>query len=252
MSWVLNTFNNAGSSAADPVLANLGGELVFGAASRDIATVNAAYLNPTSGATTNDILASLSPAYTLITNTTAATYDDTTHRLTMTTTGLSTGDYLEIAHSSISGGATFLARITFKTTTYVLIARVSDGIDPFSGGGNRTLISVQVAWRYNVVMGSGFSASSGSGVINYFRQQVSDSASNQATLENVFYVRDAPTDGSYVRINGIDATGTNSIGNTTTPILVICPFEIQHTLDRMRPKSYGHNPASVCPIWQND
>jgi hypothetical protein len=212
----------AGVSAADPFLNGLGGELSFGATTRDIATVLGAYLNPTSGATTNNVTASLSPASTVVTSTSAATYDDTTKRLAFTTTGLAVGDLFEASHSSINSGTSFMARVvTIPVANFVTLVRVSDSIDPFSGGGNRTLVGVQVSWRYIITAGSGNSVSSAGGSANYWRQQAADSASNTATQENVLFIRNAPVDGTYVQINAQDATGTTAAGNTTTPVLSI-------------------------------
>lgn len=212
----------AGVSAADPFLSGLGGELSFGATTRDVGAAPLAWLNPTSGATTNSVTGSLSPAATVFTSTTAATYSDTTKRIAFTTSGLVVGDLVEISHSSINSGAAFMARIvTIPVANFFTFTRVSDGIDPLSGGGDRTLVGVQVAWRYVITAGSGFSVSSAGGSANYWRQQAADAATNTATQENVLYIRNAPVDGSYVQINAVDATGTSSTGNTSTPVLSI-------------------------------
>lgn len=196
------TINGAGSTAADPMLAGLVGRLTFAASTMDVSTVDDAWLDQTSGFPgTNTVKSSLSPAATVLLAGTTASYNDTSDQLTVSsTTGLSANDAIYLSHAGITAGIYIIGSVVNGTT---LTLRN----DPFAGGGNKTNISFQVAWSYQLTLGNAPSATSAAGQINYFKARVSDSAPSQSQLEDLFYVRNAPSGTGYINIGGVAFTG---------------------------------------------
>lgn len=208
----------AGSSASDPFLNGLRVEFVFGASTFDIFTVDRVGIDQVSGfPSTDNSTSNLSPAATVITNGTAGSYNDTNKRLTITSTaGLSVGDYLLVAHSSVNGGNAFLVRILSIPVAGSVTFETPDGTNPFDGGGNRTNVSYQVAWRLALTAGNSPTVSSASGTQNYIKHRSSDQASNQAQQEESFWIRNKPSNAITLQSQDAEA---GAAGNSTNPVL---------------------------------
>lgn len=194
--------NGAGGSAADPILKDLLHKLIFFASSMDVATINDAFIDQASGFPgTNTIKSALSPAATVVTGGASGGYNDTSKQYTISsTTGLSAGDYVYLSHGLITDGI-------FE------IASVVDGTDltfttnPLDGQGNQSSIAYQVAWKWQGGAGSVGTGSNASGVNNYGKFDAEDGSTIQSTLEDNWYVRDAPAGQSFIDLHGGDYTG---------------------------------------------
>ncbi len=208
MSVILNA---AGVSANDPILKGLSGELVIGSSTFDTATFADAWLDTAATIPgTNSIKASVSPAATVVTaGIGTGTYSDTTKAYTIsTTTGLTVGDYLYMQQASLPAGF-------YKILTIVNATSVTLTTNPLDGGGNKTGISYQVAWRYAATYGTAPIVSSVTGQINYLKARLTDGAAQNGDLAESFFVRDAPVGSAYVSIGAVNYTG--SIIATLTP-----------------------------------
>lgn len=209
------TPQNAGASAADPLLKGLKFEWFDGASTIDVASIVDAWLDSASSPNTNSVKVSLSPAPTVTTNGTAGAYVGATKRLTIaSTTGLSVGDYLIVSHPSVTGGAAQFGKIA----SIPVAGAVTLVGDPL-GSSDLTNVSYQVAWRYQFIAGTAPSVSSAGGSANYTKFQGADSAGNSLVTTNVFYVADAPAGAAFVSINGQSSQAAS--GNTATPALNI-------------------------------
>lgn len=208
---------NGGLSAADAILNGLGVEVVFAASTLDVASVASAAIDQASGAVVTNLRASLSPAHTTATNGSGGSYDDATKQFTVASTaGLAAGDYLELQHANINGGAVQPLKIaSVASGTALTFAQ-----NPFNGLGNKTGILYQVAWRLAIAAGSGGSVSSAGGTANYTKFGAADASGNAGLSENVFYVRDAPAGSAFLSLNGGDAVA-GAVGNTPTPALAV-------------------------------
>ena len=206
--------NGAGGSAGDPILKNLTGTFVFAASTMDIATLTDVWLDQNNTfAGTNSIKSSLSPAATVLTAGTTGSYDDTTKEYTISsTTGLSVGDYIYLSHASLTAGV-------YKIATLPSAGKFTLTSNPLNGAGNKTNISYQVAWRYDLTFGTSPMTSDGTGVQNYFKVRASDSSPAQTDAVDSCYVRDAPSGSSYISIDGKDYTGQTT--NDSTPTISI-------------------------------
>jgi hypothetical protein len=208
----------AGTTVADPILKDIGLDLILAASSLDVFSVNSAAIDQASGAIGTNIRGNLSPAYTTTTNGTAGTYNDTTKQLAISSTaGLGVGDYLEVSHAAVNGGVP----VPVKIASVVNATAVTLVGNPFDGS-NKTAISYQVAWRFAILAGSNGSVSSGAGQINYAKLVTADSAGNAnlAPVESPFYVRDAPAGSAFISVNAQDGVAGAS-GNTLTPALAV-------------------------------
>jgi hypothetical protein len=202
--------NGAGGSAADPILRNLGLELVVSSSSMDVAEFVNAWVDTTAGfAGTNSISSGLSPAASVLTSGNAGTYNDTTKRYTISsTTGLSVGDYIYLSHASLTAGS-------YKILAIPASGDITLVTNPLDGTGNKTGISYQVAWRYLVTAGTAPTVSSAGGQINYLKSRVEDSSDNATDTADTFYLRDAPSGTSFITIAAKDYTG--QVTNDNTP-----------------------------------
>lgn len=206
--------NGAGFSAADPILKGLGFTLLISPESMDVADVNSVNIETTSGfpPSGGSILASLSPAETVIEKGTAGSYDDTLDQLTIgSTTGLTAGDYIYLSHASITDAFYQIASIVDGTKTTIIN-------DPFAGGGNQSSISFQVGWKYDGTTGTAPSTSSAPGQVNYYKSDLDDGATSTET-EDQNYIRDALSGASYISIGGQSYIG--GVISTTNPALAI-------------------------------
>lgn len=195
--------NGAGASASDPILKGLGLEWIIAASTMDVATLTDAWIDSAAGfAGTNSIKASLSPAATVNTSGNNGAYNDTTKELNIgSNTGLSVGDYLYLSHASITAGIYKIASLPAGGTSVTFVS------NPFNGGGNKTGVSFQVAWRFNGVAGTAPISSSGAGAQNFFKSQAADSAANSAQLSDTAYIRDPLAGSAYISIAGNSYTG---------------------------------------------
>lgn len=202
--------NGAGTSAADPILKNLGGFFTFAASTMDIAVIDDVWLDQDADFPgDNSIKSSLTPAATVLTAGTSGSYNDTTKVYTISsTTGLTVGDRIYLSHASLTAGVYEIATIP-NGTTFTLVA------NPLNGSGNQTNINYQVAWTYSLTFGVAPMSSDGTGVQNFFKVQADDSGSNQTQATDSCYVRDAPSGSSYISIDGKSYTGQTT--NDTTP-----------------------------------
>ena len=196
------TVNGAGASAADPILAGLTARLVFAASTMDVASVTDAWLDQAAGfAGTNTVKSSLTPAATVLLAGVSASYNDTTKGLNIgSTAGLTSNCVMYLSHAGITAGIYIIASV-------VDAANVTLRVDPFSGGGNKTGVSFQVGWSYQLVAGTAPSVASAPGQINYFKAQVQDAAAASSQLEDSFYIRSAPSGVGYVSVGGVAYTG---------------------------------------------
>lgn len=201
--------NGAGGSAADPILRNLGVELVTAASSMDIATLTDVWIDTAAGfAGTNSIKANLSPAATVLTSGNSGTYNDTTKRYTISSTvGLNVGDYIYLSHASLNDGL-------YKIATIPASGDITLVNNEFDGTGNKTGIAYQVGWKYSHVAGTAPIVSSAGGQINYLKTRASDSIGNVTDSSDTFYVRDAPSGTGFILIDGKDYTGQTTSDNT--------------------------------------
>lgn len=206
--------NGAGASAADPILKGLGFEWILAASTMDIATLTDAWIDTAAGFPgTNSVKSSLTPAATVLTSGTNASYDDTTKRYTISsTTGLIVGDYIYLSHASLTAGVYQIATLP-GAGLFTLVN------NPLNGQGNKTLISYQVAWRYAGTAGTAPSVSSGGGTQNHYKVRASDSAANVSDATDTDYIRDAPGGSAYIAVGGQNFTGATI--NTATPSLNI-------------------------------
>ncbi len=201
--------NSAGASAADPILRNIGIELVTASSTMDIGVLTEVWVDTVAGfADTNSIKASLSPVATVLISGNAGTYDDTTKRYTITsTTGLSVGDYLYLSHASLTAGLYKIASIPSGGQVTIIS-------NPLNGTGNKTAIAYQVAWRYLGITGTSPIISSAGGQINYLKTRAADSATNITDSSDTFYVRDAPSGINFILIDGKDYTLQTTVDTT--------------------------------------
>lgn len=209
--------SGAGTSAADPILKGLSGELVIGSATFDTATFNDAYIDTNATIPgTNSIKASLSPAATVVTaGIGTGTYSDTTKQYTISsTTGLVIGDYLYMQQASLPAG--FYKILTVASATAVTLVT-----NPLNGLGDKTGISYQVAWRYAGVYGTAPIVSSAAGQINYLKARLVDGAAQNGDLAESFYVRDALSGSAYISVGSVSYTG--AIISTLTPSFSLLP-----------------------------
>lgn len=210
--------NSAGGSAGDPILKNLGFDLVLSCPSMDLATLTNEWIDAAAGFPgTNTIGASLSPAAAVVTAGNAGSYDDTTKRYTISsTTGLSVGDYIYLSHASLTAGVYKIASIV-SGTTLTLAA------NPLDGAGNKSGIAYQVAWRYAGVFGTAPVTSSSGGSQNFAKGQGADSLSNASQLSDSFFVRDAPAGSAFIAIGGGSYTG-QTISNPTPTFALLAAW----------------------------
>lgn len=208
------TLNSAGSSAADPILEGLHIDVVFFSTSGDVAQVNGAGIDPTSGSTiTNSVSGSLSPASTAIHATDTGSYDDTLDQLNIgDNTDLSVDDYIYVGHASITDGI-------YQIATKVSTDKVTLKNDPFAGGGTQTNIDVELAYVYRSTTNTAPILSDGAGDQNFFKFKAEDAGTTETFEESDSYVRDAPSGSVYVAINGVSYTGQTI--STFTPSLAI-------------------------------
>jgi len=204
--------NSAGGSAADPVLKDLGLQLVFIPESMDVATADDAAIDTDSTTTyTNSVKASLSPAATVIEKGTNAAWDGDTDILTIgSTTGLAAGDKIYLSHASLTDGIYEILTVEDGTT----LTLTSDL------GTTITTISYQVAWRYDSDTGTSPYSSDGSGVENWVKFKASDGATNQTDKYQDYFVfvRDQASD--VVVLDGGSYTGQETKNSNIT--LAIC------------------------------
>lgn len=206
--------NGAGGSAGDPVLKNLGGTFVFAASTMDIASISDVWLDQNNTFPgTNSIKSSLSPAATVLTAGTTGSYDDTSKEYTISsTTGLTVGDYIYLSHASLTAGV-------YKIATLPSAGKLTLTSNPLNGQGNKTNISYQVGWKYDLTFGTSPMSSDGTGVQNFFKVRASDSSPAQTDAVDSTFVRDAPSGANYISIDGKDFTG--QITNDSTPSISI-------------------------------
>lgn len=202
--------NGAGISAADPVLRNLGVDLVTAASTMDIATLTDVWIDTAAGFPgTDSVKGSLSPAATVLTSGNSGTYSDTTKRYTISsTTGLTVGDYIFLSHASLTDGI-------YKILAIPASGEITIVGNPFDGTGDKTGIAYQIAWKYAGITGTAPIVSSGGGQINYLKTRAADSGGNITDSSDTFYVRDAPSGVSFIAIDGKDYTGQST--NDPTP-----------------------------------
>jgi hypothetical protein len=202
--------NGAGTSAADPILKNLGGFFSFAASTMDIATLNDVWIDQdNSFPGTNSVKASLTPAATVLTAGTSGSYNDTSKQYTISsTTGLTAGDRIYLSHASLTAGIYEIATVVNGTN----ITLVSN---PLNGSGNQTNVNYQVAWTYSLTFGVAPMVSSGGGTQNFFKVRATDSGANQTDASDSCYVRDAPAGSSYMSVDGKSYTGQTT--NDPTP-----------------------------------
>lgn len=202
--------NSAGTDSTDPILKGLGLDFIISPDSMDVADVNDAGIDGATGfPITNSVLASLHPAETVIEKGTAGTYDDTTKYLGIgSTTGLAAGDFIYLSHAAITDGIYELASVIDATN-------VTLAADPFSGGGNQTVISYQVAWAYAGVAGT---APSVLDALSYYKSDLDDGTTSTQT-EDTNYIASPPAGASYIAIDGKSYTG--QITNDISPSLVV-------------------------------
>jgi hypothetical protein len=202
--------NLAGTTAADPILKNLGIEWIIAASTMDIATFTDAWIDTAAGFPgTNSVKSSLTPAATVLTSGNAGTYDDTTKQYAIgSTTGIIVGDYYYLSHASLTAGVYAIASII--DATHVTIVG-----NPLNGLGNKTAIAYQIAWRYAGVSGTAPSVSSPSGQQNFYKVRASDSSANQIDASNDNYIRDPLAGSSFISVNGQSYLGASI--NTLTP-----------------------------------
>lgn len=204
--------NSAGSTANDPILHGLGFEWVIEPTTMDVATVAGAWVDTSAGIPGTNA-ATISPLAAVITSGTSGTYNDTTKRLTISsTTGVSTGDYIYVSHGSISDQ---VVKVTVIDGTNVTMVP-----NPFNGSGNQTGISYQVAWRSLLTAGTSPTTSSSGGTQNFYKARLDDSAGNHGDLSESNYLRTAPSGTSYIAINSVSYTGLNRV-STLTPTIDI-------------------------------
>jgi hypothetical protein len=205
--------NLAGGSAGDPGLKGLSAELVFACTSFDVDEVVDSWFDQAAGFPgSSSIKSSLSPASTVVTaQLAAASYDDTTKRLAVSsTTGLSVGDYIYASGGGITAGV-------FKILTIPDGTHLTFVSNPWNGGGDQTGISWQVAWKFNFVLGTSPSVSSSGGTLNYAKFQAEDSLNNAVQQSDTIYIRDPLTGTAYIAIGGHNYDGsetTTTIANT--------------------------------------
>lgn len=205
------TLNFAGSSAADPILNGLPGELIVGANTFDVASFVDAWIetNATIPGASGSIKSSLSPAATVLTLGLSGTYDDTTKAYKIaSTTGLSVGDYLYMSQASLPANFYKIASIV-NSTDVTLVS------NPLNGLGNKSGISYQVAWRFAATYGTSPTTSGASATINYLKARLQDGVGNNGDLAESFYVQNAPSGAAFVSIATKAYTGQTI--NTTTP-----------------------------------
>jgi len=204
--------NGAGTNAADPILKGLGFDFILAPSGMDVADVNDAGIDPATGfPISNTVLSTLHPLETVIEKGTGGSYDDTLKQLAVgATAGLAAGDFIYLSHASITDGV-------YEIATVVDGTKVTLAIDPFSGGGNQTLISYQVAWAYAGVAGT---APSVVDALNYFKSDLDDGITSTQT-EDTSYIATAPTGASYIAIDGKSYTG--QITSDPSPTLAILP-----------------------------
>lgn len=210
--------NGAGASAADPILKGLGVEVGADASSMNLAQVNDAAIDAAGGfPVTSSVRSLLSPAPSIVTRGNNASYDDTTKRVNIgTTTGLGAGDLLYLSHASITDGRYRIINVDADGQR-VLLAQ-----NPFDGGGIKTGIAFQVAWRYLFTAGTSPSASSPAGAINYWKFDGEDDVQNKTQQQDLFYIRDAPTGAAFIAIDGKPYDGSGTTGDNT-PTLDLLP-----------------------------
>lgn len=216
MAWGSGSFGatgSAGESAANPVLNGLGGQWVFGASSADIASFVDAWLDQAATMPgTTSVKGSVSPASTVITAGTNASWTNATSTLTISsTTGLSAGDYLYLNHGSITPGIYQIQSVT-NSTQLVLTSSIN--------ASNLTNITFQVHWRYSFTFGSAPTQSSAGGTQNYFKFRAQDGTANQSDQVESAYIRNAPAGASYISLSG-NAYDANATVNTTNLTLAI-------------------------------
>ncbi|NOZ68023.1 MAG: hypothetical protein GXP46_01940 [Deferribacteres bacterium] len=202
--------NGAGTDSTDPILKGLGFDFIISPESMDVADVNDVGIdNATGFPITNSVLTSLHPAETVIEKGTAGSYDDTLKQLAIgSTTGLAAGDFIYLSHAAITDGIYEIASVV-DATNVTLVS------DPFSGGGNQTAISYQVAWAYAGVAGTAPSVLDG---VSYYKSDLDDGLTSTQT-EDTNYIASPPAGASYIAIDGKSYTGQTT--NDPSPTLVI-------------------------------
>lgn len=207
--------NGAGASAGDPILKNLGMTWFIAASTMDIASLVDTWIDQAAGFPgTTSVKSSLSPAATVLTSGTNASYDDTTKRYTISsTTGLSVGDFIYLSHASLTAGG-------YKILALPAAGQFTLETNPLNGQGNKTNISYQVGWHFDGTAGTSPIVSSSGGQINYFKVRAQDSAANQTDAVDTAYVRDAPaTATDFISIDSKAYTGQTT--NNPTPSIAI-------------------------------
>jgi hypothetical protein len=209
------TLNSAGNSAADSIVQGAPFEWVIRPETMDVSTVSGVWIDTAAGFPgTNSVLGSLSPASSITTRGTSASYTHSTRTLNIgSSTGLVAGDKVWVNHGSITPGLVEVESIPNGSSVILLAASNLFTAD-------QTNVSFQVAWRYLGVAGTAPSVSSGAGQINHLKAQLSDSAGNTTQQVETHFVKTLPAGALLAAISGIayNAGGTT---NDNTPTLSI-------------------------------
>ena len=196
------TINGAGGLAANPILAGLGVILTLGASTFDVAAVNDAFIDQSTGFPgTNTMKAALSPAATVLTSGSTGGYNDTTKQWNIgSTTGLSVGDFTFLSHGLISDGF-------YRVASIVNATDVTFALNPLDGAGTQANVFFQVAWSWENAVGTAPSVSSAGGTENFFKAEVQDITPVISQAENSFFARNAPAAAALASIEGASYTG---------------------------------------------
>lgn len=191
---------NAAGGPGDAILAALGFEVVFFCSSIDVDQVNNAALDPASGAVTNSLITSLSPASSVVEGGTDGAFDGTDTYTFGSTAGWSVGDQVWMGHASITNGVYEISQIVNGT-------QVKFSENPLFGAGIQSNISYQVGWRIPYATMQTELLSSGAGTINYAKFLAQDVGANEGSVEDSFYVMDQPVGSALIAIEGVNYTG---------------------------------------------
>lgn len=225
MSVVLNL---SGANAADAIVKGALAQFVVASSTMDAASVDAVAIDPATGAFVNSVLGSLSPAAGVTTRGTAGTYTHASRTLLIgSSAGLAAGDFVWVNHGSITAKAAEIESIPNGSSVILLAAG-----NPFTA--DATNVSFQVAWRYQYTAGTAPSVSSAGGSSNFLKARLSDSAGNQATLEEVQVIKDQPVGAAFVSLQGQAYNGGATI-RFTSPVLAVL-------------SSYGANNGGITAI----
>lgn len=205
--------NSAGVSAADPILKGLGLDVIFFSSSFDRATNNDFGIDQNSSATiTNSVKGSVSPSDTVFISGTTGSYTQATTSYNIgTNTGVSVGDWIYLAHGSLTDGIYRIASLVSSDSVTV------EGNELTADQSN---VSYDLAHTYSTDTGTSPIVSSAGGTENWAKYDVEDAGSNQTEGNDNFFVRDAPAGSSLVAIDGVSYTGqTFSDGTFSLAIL---------------------------------